>query len=46
MRGVSCLIVAKFCGIVLRLMLSLADVAYLKFTVFMLQDFIKLANGK
>jgi len=39
-------IVTKFCGIILRLTLSLADVAYLKFTVFMPQDFIKLANGK
>lgn len=46
MRGVSCLIAAKFCGIVLCLTLSPADVAYLKFTVFVPQDFIKIANGK
>ena len=46
MRGASCLIAAKFCGIVSCLMLSLVDVAYPKFTVFMPQDFIKLANGK
>ncbi len=44
MRGASCLIVAKFCGTVLHLTLSLADVTYLKFTVFMLSYFIKLPN--
>ena len=46
MRGASCLIAAKICGIVSCLTLLLADVAYPKFTVFMPQDFIKLANGK
>ncbi|MFC2751047.1 MAG: hypothetical protein ACFN38_07990 [Campylobacter sp.] len=45
-RGVSRLIAAKFCAIVSCLTLSLVDVAYPKFTVFMPQDFIKLANGK
>ncbi len=42
--GESCPIVVKFYGIVLYLMLSLADVTYLKFTVFMLSYFIKLPN--
>ncbi len=46
MRGVSCLIVAKFYGIVLHLTLLLADVTYLKFTVFVLSYFIKLPNIK
>ena len=42
--GTSYLMVTKFCGIVLHLTLSLADVTYLKFTVFMLSYFIKLPN--
>ena len=44
MRGASCLIAAKICGIVSCLTLSLAYVSYIKFTVFIPQDFIKLAN--
>ena len=44
MWGASCLIVAKFYGIVLHLTLSLADVTYLKFTVFMLSYFTKRPN--
>ena len=46
MRGASCLIVAKFCCIVLRITLSQTEVVYLKFTASMASDFIKLANGK
>ena len=37
-------IVTKFCSIILRLTLLLADVTYLKFTVFVLSYFIKLPN--
>ncbi len=44
MWGASCPIVVKFYGIVLHLTLLLADVTYLKFTVFMLSYFIKLPN--